>query len=602
MKTKRILAALVAALFLITLAPVGAMQVALASDDERFYQYELTDGEATITGYTGTNTVLTIPSTLGGYPVVAIDNYFEITHKNSITQVTIPDSVLSIGNAAFYGFSSLESVTLPAGLTAISGSLFYGCIALTTLELPASVTSIGSSAFYNCSSLKELTLPASLSSIGEYAFSNCSSLASYSIDSSNENFSCVDGVLFNKQQTLLVMYPAGKTDTSYTIPEGVTSIQGCAFYGCKYLTAVDLPVSMTTLSRSAFEGFHSLKSYTVPAWITSIENRAFTACDSLTSVTIGSGVTSIGMRVFADCSSLSAITIPATVTSIGDDVFMNDPSLQSILVDSGSANFTSVDGVLFSKDMTTLLAYPNGKAAVSYTVPSGVTTLGYDSFAYSNTLVSVNIADSVTTLAQGVFYYCSALKNVYFRGEAPAECPPFVFYGCGANLTVYYPNTLAASWEPNGETKWHNLPILPYTEAPYFKLTDPNGVRVRQYVKIDTEAGQIGNLPPATTTADLEEVMHAELTSATGALKTGDTVTYNGAAYRVVVMGDVDKNGKVTSADAAMLLRATVRLTVLDELQTAAASIFSHGSFDTTDAAKILRYIVKLEYTLGETE
>ena len=138
--------------------------------------------------------------------------------------------------------------------------------------------------------------------------------------------------------------------------------------------------------------------------------------------------------------------------------------------------------------------------------------------------------------------------------------------------------------------------ILP----PNFLITYADGTENVQYIRLDAEAGLLLNLPPNTTAEALETALGAELTSATGRLKTGDTVTYDGAEYRVIIMGDVDKNGAVNAADAAVILRATVKLESLDALQLAAANLGFAASYSTADAAKILRYSVKLEPTLGK--
>ena len=108
------------------------------------------------------------------------------------------------------------------------------------------------------------------------------------------------------------------------------------------------------------------------------------------------------------------------------------------------------------------------------------------------------------------------------------------------------------------------------------------------------------NLPPNTTAEAPEAALGAELLTATDKLKTGDTVTYEGEEYRVIVMGDVDKTGTVNTADAAVILRATVKLETLDTLQLAAANLGFAASYTAADAAKILRYSVKLEPTLGK--
>ena len=159
------------------------------------------------------------------------------------TSVTIPTSVTSIGNYAFYKCSSLTSVSIPNSVTSIGNYAFYKCSSLTSVSIPNSVTSIGDKAFYECSSLTSVTIPNSVTSIGDDIFYNCSSL------------------------------------TSVTIPDSVTSIGRSAFYGCRSLTSVTIPNSVTSIGIFAFDGCSSLTSVTIPNSVTSIGDAAFQNCN-----------------------------------------------------------------------------------------------------------------------------------------------------------------------------------------------------------------------------------------------------------------------------------------------------------------------------------
>ena len=225
---------------------------------------------------------------------------------SSLTSVTIPDSVTSIGEWAFYGCSSLTSVTIPHGVTSIGGAAFWGCSSLTSVTIGNSVTSIGEWAFSDCSSLTSVTIPDSVTSIGYSAFSGCSSLTSvtigngvtsindsfsgcvslksFTVSESNSAYSSKDGVLFNKNKTKLVAYPAGKTNTSYTIPNSVSEIKEWAFSDCSDLTNVTIPNSVSKISYGTFECCENLKSVTIPTSVKSIDGRAFSGCDSLSDI------------------------------------------------------------------------------------------------------------------------------------------------------------------------------------------------------------------------------------------------------------------------------------------------------------------------------
>ena len=200
------------------------------------------------------------------------------------------------------------------------------------------------------------------------------------------------------------------------IPDTVTEIGSYAFYEWRNLENVVMSKKITKIGESAFSGCSSLTSITIPSSVASIGKDAFWNCGGLTSITISDGVTSIGYEAFFGCSSLTSITIPDSVTSIGKDAFGGCSSLTSIDVLENNKNYSSVSGVLFNKDKTEIITYPNGKINTSYEIPNSVTSIGQSAFWNCRGLTSITIPDSVTSIGGVAFSWCINLTNITYNG------------------------------------------------------------------------------------------------------------------------------------------------------------------------------------------
>ena len=243
------------------------------------------------------------------------------------------------------------------------------------------VTSIKSYAFLGCIGLTQTTIPSSVTSIGEGAFAICLNLSEIKVEETNTKYASENGILFNKEKTKVVTYPAGKKDIAYVIPKGVTSVEAWAFTGCSSLTQITIPKGVTNIGAEAFSRCSSLKQITIPEGVTKIEIDTFFDCSSLTQITIPKGVTSIGGMAFSRCSSLTQITIPEGVTRIGGSTF------------DGCSSLTQI------------------------TIPEGVTSIGEFAFSDCSSLKQITIPKGVTSIGEFAFYNCNKLIVLTLKGS-----------------------------------------------------------------------------------------------------------------------------------------------------------------------------------------
>ena len=363
--------------------------------------------------------------TVTGSGKLAIDGF------PNFAKVVIGDGITSIEDKTFLSCTNLTSITIPNSVTSIGNGAFARCTGLTSITIPNNVTSIGDSVFSGCTGLTSITIPNNVTSIGNRAFDGCVGLTSIEVAANNANYSSENGVLFNKDKTILIQYPGGKQG-AYTIPNSVTSI-GTAFSDCIGLTSITIPNSITSIGNKAFSGCSGLTSITIPNNITSIGDKVFSGCTGLTSVTIGDGVTSIKGTPFLGCTSLTSAVIGNGVKSIDMDVFLNCTGLTSIEIGTGNTHYRSENGVLFDKNKTVLILYPKGKQGASYAIPNGVISIGDAAFFGCKDLTSITIPKSVTSIGHMAFQGCIGLKSITIPNSV-TSIGHSVFAGC-ANLT-----------------------------------------------------------------------------------------------------------------------------------------------------------------------
>ena len=457
---------------------------------------------------------------------------------SSLTSVTIPDSVTSIGYMAFYSCKSLASITIPDNVTSIDHGAFRDCSSLTSITIPSSITSIGNAAFIECGSLEEIivsagnpyyksagnciidkngtliagcgksvipndgsvisigdnafygcvnltsvTIPDSVTSIGKSAFYNCSSLMNINVSENNQNYSSINGILYDKMKTNIIHVPRAVLG-DIAIPSGVTSIEKEAFSGCTNLTSV-------TISDS----------------VTSIGERAFYYCDSLTSITIPNSVTSMGYNVF-NGTKLYVINNNSDIeVTFSDKNYGLISNYTQLIVDkngnktyrAGTTDFKLIDtadGFRFVKvngkyrliayigkeETATLPLDINGYEYEIYCgigglrnviIPDGVTSINDHAFQNCWSLESITIPDSVTSIGYSAFNGCIRLKNVTIPGSV-TSMGGMTFYGCSSLASVTIQEGVA-SIASHAFTRCSSLT----------SITIPGSVKVIEYEAFD---------------------------------------------------------------------------------------------------------------------
>ena len=352
------------------------------------------DGTVEITDYNGNAKTVDIPETIDGKSATRIgDSAFEWC--SNIESIAIPDSVTSIGRRAFGDCANLTNITIPNSVIEIGWHAFYDCASLKSITIPDSVINIGGCAFNNCTSLTSVTIPDSVTSIEYSAFVGCTSLTAINVATGNQNYASVNDVLYNKNKTTLMCYPAGKKDKTYKMLDGVKIIDDSAFDGCISLTSIIIPDSVTSIGSSAFSG-----------------------CTNLMSITIPDSVTDIGNYVFEDCTNITAINVA-----------------------TGNQNYVSVNGVLYNKNKTTIKCYPAGKKDKTYKMLDGVKIIDDSAFDGCISLTSITIPDGVTNIDCWAFSDCTSLTSIVIP-DSVMEIGWDAFNGCTSLTSIAIPGSV----------------------------------------------------------------------------------------------------------------------------------------------------------------
>lgn len=372
-----------------------------------------------------------------------------------LTTIKLPKTITSIGGYAFSNCYKLTgNLSIPESVTSIQSSAFYGCAELTgQLIIPSATTYIGYNAFGLCKKLNgSLTISSSVTYIGNGAFSDCQGIISIDVDENNTKYASVDGILMSKDKKTLIQCPAGKVATSYSIPNSVTSIADLAFDNCRKLTGTLI----------------------IPNSVTFIGNSAFRQCNGLSGeLNIPNSVNTIGNYAFLYCSGLTRVIIPQMLTKIGLDAFYGCTNIAAFDVDDSNLNYSDVDGVLFNKDITTLIRYPEAKASESYIIPSSVSVIDYAAFRQNKKLKTIEIPASVKSIGEFVFQN-SSLQHIIVAHTTPLNIPQNVFMNIPSTCKLTVPKGSENAYSQ--AEVWKNLTIISDSFVVSFDLQDGTSV------------------------------------------------------------------------------------------------------------------------------
>lgn len=418
--------------------------------------HDFTIKNGVLSGYRGPGGQVTIPNNVKEIS----GQYDQGVFPSNVTGVTIPGSVVKIGEYAFKNCTGLTSVTISSGVKTIDDNAFSGCTGLTGVTIPDSVISIGDSAFSGCTGLTSVTIPNSVKEIGSGAFNGCLSLTTAYVPSTTKistsrygeqnsfpdtteviltghNFTIKNGVLSGYKG------PGG----AITIPDGVTRIASQAFADRSDITSVTFPGSLTAIDSYAFSNCIGLRSVELPSSV-QVASNAFPSSTTVNrvgsyfdvqsgvlkkyvgpggSITIPDGVTSIGAGVFASRTDITGVTIPGSVTEIGERAFQKCTGLTRLTLGSRVATIggnafegcTGLTGVTFPGSMNSIgyQAFSGCTGLTSLNIPGSVKKIGGSAFSGCTGLTGVTLGSGLTELGSDAFRGCTGLKSITIPGS-----------------------------------------------------------------------------------------------------------------------------------------------------------------------------------------
>ncbi len=537
---------------------------------------------------------------------------------NGLVSVQVPGSVTAIKNGTFRECNNLKKVILNEGVTKIDGSAFIFCSSLEQIKLPQSLVSIGSGAFDNCTSLISVELPDN-AIISSDTFKECKNLSDIVISDTNNNYIVKNGILYNKNMTRILCYPAGIKDTEFSVPDTVKTIGDFAFYGAKVLESVDIPDSVIAINTNAFGECSGLKEVVIPDSVTSMGEAVFYKCTSLEKVKLSVNITSPNPAVFQYCSSLKEVVLPESMKFISFFMFSYCKEITNIVLPdklnsvlrSAFQNCDNLKNITVPKNVTTIQDYAFGyyydEQSATYKKYDDFTISGYagskaQEYAEANGIRFIELNEKETTDGIKIEYSKDdssiggdneekiSLESRQLT-ESDEEYSKIDFTGKIEDSDAKPEDVKSVTYEIS--LKNESGQTVQPSEKVTVKIPVPDGYMGENCkVYYVNEKGKFTNMNAV--------CQNGFLIFETGHFSTYLVTETNIKTVSEITYGDANGDGKIDSRDAVVIKKYVAGFTGFT-IDLDAADVNADGKVDTRDAVKILKKIAGFDVTLGET-
>ena len=536
---------------------------------------------------------------------------------NGLVSVQVPGSVTAIKNGTFRECNNLKKVILNEGVTKIDGSAFIFCSSLEQIKLPQSLMSIGSGAFDNCTSLISVELPDN-AIISSNTFKECKNLSDIVISDTNNNYIVKNGILYNKNMTRILCYPAGIKDTEFFVPDTVKTIGDFAFYGTKALESINIPDSVTNIGTDAFGECSGLKEVVIPDSVTSMGEAVFYKCTSLEKVKLSVNITMPNPAVFQYCSNLKEVVLSENMRFLGDFMFSYCTQLTNIVLPdtltsvlrSAFQNCDNLKNITVPKNVTTIRDYAFGyyydEQSATYKKYDDFTISGYagskaQEYAEANGIRFIELNEKETTDGIKIEYSKDdssiggdneekiSLESRQLT-ESDEEYSKIDFTGKIEDSDVKPEDVKSVTYEIS--LKNESGQTVQPSEKVTVKIPVPDGYMGENCkVYYVNEKGKFTNMNAV--------CQNGFLIFETGHFSTYLVTETNIKTVSEITYGDANGDGKIDSRDAVVIKKYVAGFTGF-AIDLEASDVNADGKVDTRDAVKILKKIVGFDVTLGE--